>query len=40
MDTALAKVQTYHEKLPPLTSVKLSNNLKNLYLHFHKTYGQ
>ena len=40
MDTALGKVLTYHEKLPPLTNVKLNNSLKNLYLYFHKTYVQ
>ena len=48
MDIKLAKVLTYHERVPPLksygpcdcaTNMRSHDNLKNLHLHFHKAYG-
>ena len=34
----LVRVVIYYEELPPTNSHDLGN-VKNLYLHFHKTYG-
>ena len=39
MATKHGEVVIYRERLQPLTNVKSFDNLKILYLHFHKTCG-